>query len=87
MKLFFLIFSIILAISLLLTGLLYLLRRRFAKAQVDREYLHSSVFSLFTTLYAFFLGFAIVTLWSAYPLAWPFGFPRPCRTPAPFAAP
>ncbi len=66
MILFSLIFSTILVTSLLLTGLLYLLRRRFAKSQVGKEYLHPSVFSLFTTIYAFFLGFAIVTLWSAF---------------------
>lgn len=66
MALFSRIFSTILAISLLLTALLYLLRRRFAKTKVGTEYLHSSVFSLFTTIYAFFLGFAIVTLWSAF---------------------
>jgi hypothetical protein len=66
MKLFFLIFFIILALSLLFTGLLYLLRRRFAKADLAVEHLHPSVFSFFTTIYAFFLGFAIVTLWSAF---------------------
>jgi len=66
MKMFLMIFSLLLAISLLLTGLLYLLRRRFAKTELSPEYLHPSVFNFFTTIYAFFLGFAIVTLWSAY---------------------
>jgi hypothetical protein len=66
MKTFFMIFSLLLAISLLLTGLLYLLRRRFTKTDRDRERLHPSVFNFFTTIYAFFLGFAIITLWSAY---------------------
>ena len=66
MKLFFLIFSIILALSLLITGMLYLLRRQFAKTDLAVEHLHPSVFSFFTTIYAFFLGFAIVTLWSAF---------------------
>lgn len=66
MKMFFLIFSTILAISLLLTGLLYLLRRRCVKTDRSVEHLHPSVFSFFTTIYAFFLGFAIVTLWSAF---------------------
>jgi len=60
------IFSLILAIGLLLTSLLYLLRRRFAKTALTGELLNPSVFSFFTTIYAFFLGFAIVTLWSAY---------------------
>lgn len=66
MKQFFLIFFIILGLSLLITGLLYLLRRRFAKADLAVEHLHPSLFSFFTTIYAFFLGFAIVTLWSAF---------------------
>jgi hypothetical protein len=63
---FFLIFFTILAIGLLFTGLLYFLRRRFAKPDRTIEHLHPSVFSFFTTIYAFFLGFAIVTLWSAF---------------------
>jgi hypothetical protein len=66
MALFFMIFSSILALSLALTGLLYLLRRRFAAEGVTYEYLHPSVFSFFTTIYAFLLGFAIVTLWSTF---------------------
>ncbi|MCL4501873.1 MAG: DUF4239 domain-containing protein [Deltaproteobacteria bacterium] len=63
---FFLVFSTILATSLLLTGLLYFMRRRFAAAGLAIEHLHPAVFSLFTTIYAFFLGFSIVTLWSAF---------------------
>lgn len=63
---FFLIFSSILALSLLLTGLLYLLRRCCGWTNLSGEHLHPSVFSFFTTIYAFFLGFAIVTLWSAF---------------------
>lgn len=66
MKLFFLVFSIILALSLLLTCLLYLLRRCYAKTDLAIEHLHPSAFSFFTTIYAFFLGFAIGTLWSAF---------------------
>ena len=66
MTLFFMIFSIILALSLALTGLLYLLRRRSAAAGPTFEPLHPSVFSFFNTIYAFFLGFAIVTLWSTF---------------------
>ena len=66
MKMFFLIFCTILAISLLLTGLLYFLRRCFAGPDRTIEHLHPSVFSFFTTIYALFLGFAIATLWSAF---------------------
>ena len=36
------------------------------KPDLAIEHLHPSVFSFFTTIYAFFLGFAIVTLWSAF---------------------
>ena len=67
MKIFLTVFAIILLISLGTTGLLYLLRNYFAKAgRTAIDQIHPSVFSFFTSLYAFFLGFAIVTLWSAY---------------------
>jgi hypothetical protein len=66
MLMFFLIFSTILTMSMALTGLLYFMRRRFATAGLAIEHLHPSIFSFFTTIYAFFLGFAIVTLWSAF---------------------
>jgi hypothetical protein len=64
MKMYFLIFCTILAISLLFTGLLYLLSRGCVAAGLAIEHLHPPVFSFFSTIYAFFLGFAIVTLWS-----------------------
>lgn len=60
--LFFLIFSI----SILVSGGLFLIRRRFGPCRKDQECLHTSVFSFFTTLYAFFIGFSIVTLWSTF---------------------
>jgi hypothetical protein len=67
MKIFSLVLVIILALSLFLTALLYFLRRYFVKkTDLATEHLHPSVFSFFTTIYAFFLGFAIVTLWSAF---------------------
>lgn len=66
MKSFFIIFSIILAISLLLTALLVLARKYFVRPDKDIEHIHPSLFTFFTSLYAFFLGFAIVTLWSAF---------------------
>lgn len=66
MKLFFIIFSIILAISILLTVLLFLARKHFVKTDKSIEHIHPSIFTFFTSLYAFFLGFAIVTLWSAF---------------------
>lgn len=60
--LFFLIFSI----SVLVSVGLFLIRRRFGPCRKDQECLHTSVFSFFTTLYAFFIGFSIVTLWSTF---------------------
>lgn len=66
MRQFLTIFSIILVISLLLTVLLVLARKFFVRSDADIEHIHPSIFTFFTSLYAFFLGFAIVTLWSAF---------------------
>lgn len=66
MKMFFFAFSIILSLSVLIAGSLFFLRQRFAPAEKISEHIHPSIFSFFTTVYAFFLGFAIVTLWSAF---------------------
>ena len=66
MKQFLTIFSIILLISLALTGALFLLRKVWGKTDDSREHINPSIFTFFTGLYAFFLGFAIVTLWSAF---------------------
>ena len=66
MNSFLLLFSIITAISVLVSGGLLLVRRWFGDKGRDRDHIQSSVFNFFTTLYAFFIGFAIVTLWSAF---------------------
>ena len=66
MKQFLIIFSIISLISLALTGLLFLLRKLWGEPEKSTEHIHPSIFTFFTSLYAFFLGFAIVTLWSAF---------------------
>jgi hypothetical protein len=66
MAMFFAAYSIILILSILITGGLFLLRRHFTKTDRPPEHIHPSVFTFFTALYAFFLGFAIVTLWSAF---------------------
>jgi hypothetical protein len=63
---FVLLFLIITGISLAISVSLFLLRKQLKGTYLDQEYIHSSVFSFFTTLYAFFIGFAIVTLWTAY---------------------
>lgn len=63
---FLLIFFLIFFISALLSGGLLLIRRRVGHRLKDQEYLHTAIFGFFTTLYAFFIGFAIVTLWSTF---------------------
>lgn len=63
---FLLIFFLIFVISALVSGGVMLIRRRVGHRLKDQEYLHTSIFSFFTTLYAFFIGFAIVTLWSTF---------------------
>jgi hypothetical protein len=45
---------------------LFLLRRRLGLPEKGEEHIHPSIFSFFASLYAFFLGFAIITLWSAF---------------------
>lgn len=66
MKTILLLFFLIFLISALVSGSLLLVRRRLGHRLKDQENLHSSIFSFFTTLYAFFIGFAIVTLWSTF---------------------
>ena len=63
---FLILFSLITVISVLISGSLLLIRRQGAGRWRRQEHIHSSVFDFFTTLYAFVIGFAIVTLWSAF---------------------
>jgi len=64
---YYLIFGIILGLSLAAPGFLYALRRKaLARGGASRKLISSEIFSLFASVYAFFLGFAIVTLWGAY---------------------
>ena len=63
---FFILFSLITLISVVISGGLVLLRRQDERPLAQQEHIHSSVFEFFTTLYAFVIGFAIVTLWSAF---------------------
>jgi len=61
------VFGIILVLSLVTPAALYLLRSRTLARSAHREHrLSSEIFSLFASMYAFFLGFSIVTLWSNY---------------------
>ena len=63
---FVILFSVITLISVLISGALLLIRRKGGGRWRSQEHIHSSVFDFFTTLYAFVIGFAIVTLWSAF---------------------
>jgi hypothetical protein len=63
---FFILFSLITVISVVISGALLLLRRKGGGRWRTQDHIHSSVFEFFTTLYAFFIGFAMVTLWSAF---------------------
>ena len=66
MNTFLRVFSVILLTSAIITGLLVFLRRRFVIQKETLKHFQPSIFSFFASLYAFFLGFAFVTLWSAY---------------------
>ena len=61
-KILLVIFSITLAISLIMI----LVRRWTRFPERFRDHIQSPPFGLFATLYAFFLGFAIVTLWNNF---------------------
>jgi hypothetical protein len=50
----------------MISGALWLMRRKGGSRWRSQEHIHSPVFEFFTTLYAFFIGFAMVTLWSAF---------------------
>jgi hypothetical protein len=63
---FLVLFSIITVITVVLSGALLLIRRKGKGHWRAKEHIQPSLFSFFTTLYAFFIGFAIVTLWSAF---------------------
>jgi hypothetical protein len=63
---FLILFSMITVVSLIISGTLLLMRRKSKGRWRHQEHIHPSFFDFFTTLYAFFIGFAIVTLWSAF---------------------
>ena len=63
---FLILFSLITLISVGISGALLLVRRKGDGRWRGQEHIQSSVFNFFTTLYAFFIGFAMVTLWSAF---------------------
>ena len=63
---FVILFSLITVASVLISGALLLMRRKGGGRWRGQEHIQSPVFGFFTTLYAFVIGFAIVTLWSAF---------------------
>ena len=64
---FLLLFVHIFALTLVISTAMFLLRKFSGLGrQPLSDHICSPVFSLFTALYAFFLGFSLVTLWSAF---------------------
>jgi hypothetical protein len=63
---FFILFSLITIVSVVISAALLLIRRNGAGRWRAQEHIHPSLFDFFTMLYAFFIGFAMVTLWSAF---------------------
>jgi hypothetical protein len=63
---FLILFSVITLVSVMISGVLLLIRRKSKGGCQHLEHIHPSFFNFFTTLYAFFIGFAIVTLWSGF---------------------
>jgi hypothetical protein len=63
---FVILFSLITVASVLISGALLLMRRKGGGRWRGQEHIQSPVFGFFATLYAFVIGFAIVTLWSAF---------------------
>jgi hypothetical protein len=63
---FVFLFSVITLASVLISGVLLLIRREGGGRWRRQDHIQSPVFGFFTTLYAFVIGFAIVTLWSAF---------------------
>jgi hypothetical protein len=63
---FVILFSVITLISVVISGALLLIRRQGGGRWRSQDHIHPSVFEFFATLYAFVIGFAIVTLWSAF---------------------
>jgi len=60
-------FAVIFCISLAMPVLLGVLRRRtLARQTASGKLFSSEIFSLFSAVYAFFLGFSIVTLWGSF---------------------
>jgi len=66
MKPFIVLFSLTMVIGVVISGALLLMRRKGGGRWRGQEHIHPSLFNFFTTLYAFFIGFAMVTLWSAF---------------------
>ena len=57
---------VLISITLIISGAMLLMRRWTSFPESLRDRINSSPFGFFATLYAFFLGFAIVTLWSNF---------------------
>lgn len=69
MNAYVLVFGAIFLVSLLVPALLYLLRYGCLRCGRAVRHVSSTTFSLFASLYAFFLGFCLVTLWNDFSTA------------------
>jgi len=63
------VFSVIFLVSLFIPAVLYLLRRFFFRCGRQVRHISGTTFSLFASLYAFFLGFCVATLWNDFGVA------------------
>ena len=66
MNAYLVVFGAIFLISLLIPALLYKLRSGCVRCGLTVRHVSSTTFSLFASLYAFFLGFCLVTLWNDF---------------------
>jgi len=63
------VFGVIFLVSLAIPALLYLLRHFFFCCGKKVRHISGTTFSLFASLYAFFLGFYVVSLWNDFGVA------------------
>ena len=67
MNSYVIVFGLILLVSVAVpAGLLALRRFRFSRSKRRGKMINGTIFSLFASLYAFFLGFCVVTLWTTF---------------------
>jgi len=63
---YYLIFGFIFLLALACSAMLYALRGKTLREARDKKLMSPEIFALFASVYAFFLGFSIVTLWGTF---------------------